>query len=160
MKTTLLIALASIALVTPAVAQDNAGFVGVRAELAAGVAEVDRFNANDVAYSATLGVDAPFDDRWTIGAETTVSNVFENHREWGVAGRLGYALSPNTLVFGRVGYARFDDARDLTREGLALGAGVEHRLSERTFINAQYRYTDFDQGDGAHGALIGFGYRF
>ena len=154
-NTAILAAVAAIALATPAFAQDNAAFVGVRAEVAAGVASVDAINADTAVLSGTLGVDAPLNANWTIGAETTVTED-----EFGVAARLGYAVSPRTLVFGRVGYADFDNARNFSDQGLALGAGVEHRLTERLFVTTQYRYTDFDQGDGAHGALIGLGYRF
>lgn len=155
-KTALIAATAAVlALSTPAFAQDNAAFVGVRAEVAAGVASVDSINTDNTVLSGTLGVDAPLNANWTIGAEATVTED-----EAGVAARLGYAVSPRTLVFGRVGYADFDNARDFSNRGLALGAGIEHRLGERTFLTTQYRYTDFDQGDGAHGALIGLGYRF
>ncbi len=162
MRNTLLtaVAVATLAIATPALAQDNAGFTGVRAEVAAGLTDVDSFNPNDVVYSAALGVDAPLGTNWTVGTEVSVANVFENHREYGVAARLGYALNSDTLVFGRAGYTNFEDTRNFSREGLALGAGVERRLGENTYLSAQYRYTDFDRGDGAHGALIGFGYRF
>lgn len=161
MKTSLL-AVAAVALLglsTPAFAQSNAAFLGVHADVAAGVQDVENdFNTNDVIYSASVGVDAPLDDRWIVGADVTATNVFDDSREFGVGARLGYAVTDNALVFGRVGYARFEDAQNFSDEGLNLGAGVEWRLSNHTYLTTQYRYTD--QADGAHGAVVGLGYRF
>lgn len=162
-KTLLTLSAAALLLAAgTASAQTNANFTGIRAEAQAVSRDVSNTrNINDLTYAGTLGVDAPLGDRFTIGAETNVTNLFDdNGREFGVGARLGYAVNEDLLVFARAGYARLDDARSRTLEGLAVGAGAEWSLSEHSFISAQYRYTDFEQGVGSHGALIGIGLRF
>lgn len=158
------LAAAAVAVLTAgtASAQSNDNFLGVRGELHAGAADVR--NARDVEelrYGVTVGVDAPLGDRFTLGVETEASNVFDNDgRELGVGARLGYAATDNVLLYGRAGYVNLDDARRHTLDGLALGAGAEWRLGERSFVSTEYRYTDFNQNVDSHGVRVGLGVRF
>lgn len=161
-KTLALLAAATALLATPVLAQDNAGFTGVRGELTAGVADVrNARSAEDLRYTGTLGVDAPLGDKFTVGVEGTAENVFDsNGRVFGAGARFGYAVNPNTLVFARAGYARLEDAGNRNLDGLAVGAGAEWRLSERSYLTAQYKYTDFERGVGSNGVHVGVGLRF
>jgi outer membrane immunogenic protein len=162
-KTTFIITAAIAALLSTTVAaQDNAGFTGVRGELSAGVVDVknDR-DVEDFRYSGTVGVDAPLGDKFTVGVEGTVANLFtDNGREFGAGARIGYAVNPDFLVYGRAGYARLEDAGNRTLDGLSVGAGTEWRLSENTYLGTQYKYTDFERGVGSHGAYVSVGLRF
>jgi len=163
MRNITLITAAVVALAaTPVLAQDNAAFTGVRAELSAGVADIENDrNVEDFRYTGTVGVDAPLGDRFTIGVEGTATNLFDGDgREYGAGARLGYAFNPRTLGYVRAGYARLEDAGNRTLDGLDVGAGVEWRLSERTHLNTQYKYTDFERGVGSHGLHVGVGLRF
>lgn len=146
----------------PAQAADNAGFTGVRTEVHATVSDFSRIpNLNDVGYNAVIGVDAPIATNWTVGAEVEAKNVFDNDgRAYGVGARLGYALNENVLVFGRVGYDRLEALNTRTLDGASYGAGAEWRISERTHLTGQYRYTNYEQGADAHTVGVGIGYRF
>ena len=76
MKFIALAAAAALA-TTPALAQTNAAFTGVRAEVTAGYNDIQNSpDANDVVYGAAVGVDAPLGDRVTIGVEANSSNFF------------------------------------------------------------------------------------
>ena len=156
-KTLIAVAAVATLLAGTATAQDNAGFTGVRAEAYAGINDFHNARSvNDVSFTGAVGVDAPLGDNFTFGVEGTA----DTNETYGVGARLGYAVNSDTLVFARAGYDRFDDARTHTLEGLSLGGGVEWRISERSFVSAEYRHTDFDRGVGSHAGLLGVGIRF
>lgn len=157
----ILAAVAAISVAGTASAQ-NAGFTGVRTEIHASVKDYSNLSSlNEVGYNAVVGVDAPIGNRWTVGAELEAANVFDNEgRELGVGARLGYAASEDVLLFGRVGYSHLDDVRNRSFDGASVGAGAEWRISERTHLTTQYRFTNYDQGADSHGVAFGVGYRF
>lgn len=152
---------------TPALAQDaaNTNFTGIRAELNAGVDDVRSLRqSSDINYGAAVGVDVPLGTRITVGVDGTAANVFENDRILGVGARLGLAVHPRVLLYGRAGYENYRDVRtalrDRTLDGLALGGGIEFALSRNSFVKLEGRYTDFERGAGRTGALVGAGLRF
>lgn len=153
MKLLLTLAAATL-LSTPVLAQDNAAFTGPRVAAYGEIADTTR--NDEVTYGLVAGIDAPLGANWTVGADVDVKDAFDNE-EFGVGARLGYAVTDYALVFGRVGYTSFEDAGNLSRDGLVVGGGVEWAIGERTHLNTEYRYND---QDGAHAALIGIGFRF
>lgn len=157
----ILVIAAALGATTPALAQTNANFVGPRIELNAGLDDVQNArDYQDVNYGAAIGYDFPLSDRVTLGAEATAQNVFDSEgREFGAAARLGYAVSPNALLFGRVGYANVD-LRGRNAEGLTVGGGLNFNLTHNAYASVEYRYTDFDHNVGRHGGLVGVGIRF
>lgn len=160
MKFIVLAATAALA-ATPAVAQTNAGFTGVRAEVTAGLNDITkRPDTNEIVYGAAVGVDAPLGDRLTIGVEANSSNFFEKERQIGAAARLGYAFTPTTLGYVQGGYNNYRDVFSRKLDGFVVGAGVEHKISSRTFVKAQYSYSGFDRNVGSHAGLVGVGVRF
>lgn len=74
-------------------------------------------------------------------------------------GRVGYLVTPNTLVFGTGGaaFAQADftvsasggantvTTQSTTLRGVAFGAGFEHAFSPRMSFKADYLYVDFDR---------------
>jgi outer membrane immunogenic protein len=112
----------------------------------------------DVTYGAGLGYDLQV-GKVVIGAEATADNVFDR-RDLGVAGRLGYTLNDNVLLYGKVGYANWRQVRNVDTEGLRLGGGLEVNLLGPVYAKAEYRYTDFDGSVGKHDGLVGVGLRF
>jgi opacity protein-like surface antigen len=88
---------------------------------------------------------------------------------WFIGGRLGYAATPATLIYGVLGYTQakiqarggydlltqFDDERvdflsgeesfggSKNRGGFTIGAGAETFLTENITAKLEYRYTDF-----------------
>lgn len=160
-KTLISAVAAASLLATPAVAQTNANFVGPRVELNAGVDDVrNAKDWNDVTYGAAVGGDVGLGDRVTLGAEAAASNVFNNDgREFGAGLRLGYALTPNVLAYGRAGYSTVD-LRHENLDGLNIGGGLNFALTHNVYTNLEYRYTDFEHNVGRHGARVGVGIRF
>ena len=159
MNKTLTIAAALALLATPVLAQNNAAFIGPRVEVAAGANVVSNFSTDNITLNGAVGIDAPIGDNWTLGAELTANNVWDDSADLGIGARLGYAFTPKTLAFARVGYTSLKAFDHFSDKSLELGAGVEYLVTENAYVNAQYRYVD--QGSGANnGALIGVGYRF
>jgi outer membrane immunogenic protein len=78
---------------------------------------------------------------------------------WSIGGRLGYLISPRTMLFMTGGYARAD-VSDLTAnitglgnitvasvgdfDGYFIGGGAEVKLTKSISIKGEYRYTDLD----------------
>lgn len=127
--------------------------------------------ADGLAYGGDVGYDVAF-DRVVVGAEgeitgstAKVSNDpvaagqlgygrVKAGRDLYIGGRLGYLVSPTTMIYGKVGYtnARLDlTASDGTTEtgnhynldGYRVGAGIEHELSPRTYAKIEYRYSNY-----------------
>lgn len=163
MLKTILAAVAATSLIaSPALAQNNADFVGPRVELNAGLDDVH--NANDIQgvnYGAALGYDVPLGDTFTLGGEATAQNVFDSEgREFGAGVRLGAAVTPDLLLFGRVGYSTVDLHHGYNADGLNVGAGLNFALTKNIYTGIEYRYSDFEHNAGRHGALVGVGLRF
>jgi outer membrane immunogenic protein len=79
-----------------------------------------------------------------------------------VGGRAGYAVSPNFLLYGKIGYSwhklaiegtgsdngvpfTIDEQLDLG--GLRLGAGGEMNFGENFYGKLEYRYSNYNEGD-------------
>lgn len=155
------LAFGAAAVATPAMAGTNDNFTGLRIEATAGVDDVTGVqDTTDVAYGAAIGVDVPVGDRFTVGVDANTMNVFADERQIGVAGRLGYAFNDNLLGFARAGYNNYRDVANRSLDGLVVGGGLEYAVSDMTFVKAEYRYSDFENGVGNHGALVGVGIRF
>ncbi|MFC0202867.1 outer membrane protein [Novosphingobium soli] len=86
-----------------------------------------------------------------------LGNVKTN-RDLYVGARLGYAVSPRTLVYAKGGYtnAKFDvnnavgtveTNRDIDADGWRIGAGVEQAISNNVFAKLEYRYSNYEKGE-------------
>jgi outer membrane immunogenic protein len=103
-------------------------------------------------------------DRLCVGAK----------RDLYVGGRFGTAIGTSTLLYGKAGYTNarfgfdyddggngsldFGDGRNL--DGIRVGAGVETLLGPNSFVKAEYRYSNYEEGVEKHQVLGGFGVRF
>jgi outer membrane immunogenic protein len=157
------IALAAAALVmaTPSLAATNDAFTGARVEATAGYNDINNArDFNDVVYGAAVGIDVPVGDRFTVGVEAGTSNVFETNRQVNVAARVGYTLTPKTLVYAKAGYNNYRAFDKFDRDGVIVGGGLEHMISDQTFVKAEYRYSDFDGRIGDQAGVVGVGIRF
>lgn len=85
--------------------------------------------------------------------------------------RIGTLLTPRTLVYAKAGYTnarygfRYNDGIDRERyardlDGLRVGGGVEYALGPNTFVNAEYRYSNYQDGISRNQIVGGFGVRF
>jgi outer membrane immunogenic protein len=95
-------------------------------------------------------------------------------RDLYVGGRVGGVIGSNTLLYAKGGYTNarvglnyddggpgvndFDEAGNL--DGFRVGAGIEHRLGSNTFVKAEYRYSNYEQGFARHQVVGGVGFRF
>lgn len=142
---------------TPAMAND---FTGVRAEVTAGLDDVTSgADTTDVTYGAGVGFDAELYTNVVVGIEANLDNVFDR-RNVGASARIGYVVADTALVYAKVGYANWKQTTSVELDGLRVGAGIEANLYGPVYGKVEYRYTDFNQGVGQHGALVGLGLRF
>ena len=194
MRKYLLAALAAGAAITPAAAQDTAPFSGARVEGIIGYdhADIEGEGSSGVTYGAQVGYD--FQSRsgavFGVEAEATDSTVDEcitgfdiagdelcadAGRDLYVGGRVGAAVSPNVLVYGKAGYtnarvsldyedgtagttADFEEGRNL--DGIRAGAGVEFAIGPNSYAKTEYRYSNYEDGFDRHQVVAGFGFRF
>lgn len=158
MKNVMMAAAAVLAFATtPAFAND---FTGPRLEVTAGVDDVTSArDTTDITYGATVGFDVSLSENVIAGLEANVDNVFDR-RDIGASARLGYTVTDNMLVYGKVGYANFKDTFSRELDGLRAGAGLELAVTENVYAGVEYRYTDFEAGIGKHGGLVKLGLRF
>ena len=91
-----------------------------------------------------------------------------------VGGRIGVAVAPSTLLYGKVGYsnlrittdyktatggpASFHTGGDL--DGIRVGAGLEQKIGSSAFIRGEYRYSDYESGSRSHDGTVAIGFRF
>lgn len=131
-------------------------------------------------YGMFAGWNVPVSDRWIIGLEGrmaapdssfrhsrntstgTAISALDVNAQYGVGARLGHLVIKNTLIYGQVGYERFDVDATMTRtptppciqcaptvadfsfdeEMLTLGIGVEHALTDKIRARVVYTYGD------------------
>ena len=188
-----LLAGAAGATAAPAFAQDATPFSGVRVEGVVGydTTDVEGDNASGVAYGVgvgydfqaggvVLGVEGEASDS-TLDECVTGVNVAGDElcasagRDLYAGGRIGYAVSPNVLVYGKAGYTNarirldYEDgtagtALDFSNgenlDGVRVGGGLEFAIGPNSYLKAEYRYSNYEQGFDRHQALAGFGFRF
>ncbi len=191
------------AIAAPAMAQTEAPFSGPRVEVLAGW---DHVNGNEggqadgrdgftyggaVGYDARIGGNAVLGIEGEIDGSTTKARAYDlvnandsfrlkAGRDIYVGGRLGYVVSPQTMIYAKAGYtnARFNaryydgtsnvyyDARNL--DGYRLGAGVEYSVTPTAYIKGEYRYSHYGRTDDGvydtnvdrHQIMAGVGMRF
>lgn len=178
---------------TPALAQEAAPFSGVRVQ---GIAGYDRVNtdgehSNGVAYGAQVGYDfqagglvlgvegeagdSSVDDCATGVIVATDELCANAGRDLYVGGRVGYAVSPRVLLYGKAGYTNgrlsldYEDGTAATApdfsirenlDGVRVGGGVEFAVGRNAFLSTEYRYSNYEQGVDRHQVVAGFGFRF
>jgi outer membrane immunogenic protein len=137
--------------------------VGVGYDLAAG-----RFR---------FGVEAEASDSTAKDCSVFAGNNIcsRSGRDLYAGARVGGMISDNVLLYGKVGYTSFRNTNRLTPvaggttivlhpefDGLRLGAGTEIAVGAKTFIKAEYRFSNYEAADGfdRHQGVIGFGLRF
>jgi outer membrane immunogenic protein len=118
-----------------------------------------------------LGYDMPIGDRLTVGVlgsyaistaktcnysdgDGSVGGCLKSGRELEGGARVGYKVTPRTLVYAKAAYVngqirgKFGDGADYVgghanRDGGRLGAGAEFAVSNHAYVKAEYDYTRF-----------------
>ncbi|WP_408590231.1 outer membrane protein [Novosphingobium sp.] len=127
-------------------------------------------SSDGVVFGGGIGYDFALTRRVTLGGEAELTGSSAKStidatdtfnltrlragRDWYIGTRIGYAVSPSTLLYAKAGYtnARFNltganstqvltDRRDL--DGYRLGAGVEQKITGLTFTKLEYRYSHY-----------------
>ncbi|PZU07011.1 outer membrane beta-barrel protein [Sphingomonas sp.] len=93
-------------------------------------------------------------------------------RDLYVGGRVGTVVGGRTLLYAKAGYTNgrykftSDDGSSRTTlartdlDGVRVGAGAEYALGPNTYVKAEYRYSNYEQGVSRHQLVGGFGMRF
>lgn len=181
------------ALATPALAQDNTDkpFEGASITAITGVDRAGALDANGtgVIYGGQLGYDIQ-SGKAVFGVEGEVSGASTKYcttntspgtycdkagRDLYVGGRLGYVVSPTTMVYVKAGYTNARDkftyrdsvtpANDYSasgnQDGIRGGVGVETRIGKNLTAKAEYRYSNYaDSSYSRNQGVVGLGFHF
>ena len=173
--------LAAAASATPAFAQDagTQNFNGPHIEAIAGYDSLG--GGGDSTDGILYGIAGGYDFRinnLVLGleaeaAESTAGDCaggicVDASRDLYVGGRIGAVVSPNVLIYGKLGYTNarvqvtsgnVTDGANL--DGIRAGAGVEWQFrNSPVSIRAEYRYSNYQDGLDRHQGVIGLAYRF
>ena len=129
-----------------------------------------------VTYGVGIGYDLNTGGGFVVGAEAELSdstakwdnnngvpNTFnlgrvKADRDIYVGGRLGYVVSPRTMVYAKGGYtnARYgllgtDGTTELNQhldtDGYRVGAGVEYQMDSNVYAKVEYRYSNYKKAE-------------
>lgn len=150
----LMFALAALTAVaaTPAMADS---FVGPRLTGVVGYQDITAIPSN---RSFTYGIEAGYDSKLvgpvTVGVEAGLDNVFDR-TDVNVGGRLGYEVTPHTLVYAGLGYDNLRDLEAHNLQGLRATAGLDVNVIGHVSVGAQYTHTDLGavKNNGAAGTV-------
>lgn len=128
------------------------------------------------------GIEASADfstgSRCQVNPLVLAPGIFESclslKRDLGANARIGVNLANDrTRLYALAGYSNLlletsfqinrqppTSLRSETRDGLRLGAGIEHNLGKRFYGKIEYRYTDYGDGIVRSQGLVGAGLRF
>lgn len=183
------LAATTILAAAPASAQNSAPFTGARVEGIVGYDNVKRGDSDDgVMYGVAAGYDmqmrgmvvgieaeaADSDIKQCSGAQTSLSPELcaKAARDLYVGGRVGTVVGGRTLLYAKAGYtnARFKLTDDngtnrvtLGRtdlDGIRAGVGAEYAVGPNSYVKAEYRYSNYEDGFTRNQAVAGFGFRF
>lgn len=189
----LVVALLAGTIATPAFAQDAPTFQGPRVEGVIGydTTDVEGENGDGITYgigvgydfqrgNAVFGIEAEATDSTIdecVGAVTVATDELcaEAGRDFYVGGRIGAAVTPRVLLYGKLGYTNarvrldYEDGTAATApdfsigenlDGVRAGAGVEFALNSNAYLRTEYRYSNYEQGFDRHQLVGGLGFRF
>ena len=138
---------------TPAAAADFEGFrVGVNAGYADGDGE------GAFTYAINAGYDFNLNGA-VIGAQVELGDTDETGRDIAVSARAGGVVGERVLLYAHGGYTNLEVA-DINLDGVRVGGGIEYAVSDNIYVNAEYRYSNYELGFDAHGGVVGAGFRF
>ncbi|WP_156679062.1 outer membrane protein [Sphingomonas profundi] len=116
-------------------------------------------------------------NEWNSNQTAGVRGGLIDHKsfeEWGAAVRAGYLVTPQILVYGKAGYVSNEFRKSFVpaagtgetgyynhgrSDGYQVGGGVEYSLTDRFYVNGEYKYSNYANDTARQRALIGFGVR-
>lgn len=111
------------------------------------------------------------DTGYTTGTAANGTALREK-RDLSIAARLGTKVTPNTLLYGKVGYSNLQVGTTTTAagtvtsqynrdlDGVVLGAGLEVAISPKAYLKTEYDYSNYAAGVTKNDILTGIGLRF
>lgn len=177
---------AACIIASPAMAQNVGDFSGFKGGVVAGYDNADfgtvfigseRFdlkNAKGLLYGINIGYDRQT-GKFVYGVEFEATDSaadvddrflgqIEMGRELYAGGRIGFVVSKNALIYGKVGYAdarlRTVGSQAINLDGFKVGAGVEYKFKKNLFVRAEYRYSELDRSLKRNQGVLGFGIQF
>lgn len=171
----------------PAAAQT---FTGPRVEATIGwdqmhfdlsdVGGVGRDKQSGLGFGGAVGYDQQIGTNLVAGVEASASGadtgftatngtLLRERRDLAFAARIGTKVSPNALLYGKVGYTNLQtgtsspaSGAELTRDldGIVLGAGVEVAVTPKVYLKTEYDYSNYAAGVTKNDVLTGVGLRF
>lgn len=177
---------AACVVASPVMAQDTGDFSGFKAAIVAGydnadfgsflngTEEFDLKNAEGLVYGINLGYDFQSGrlvygvDLEAMDSAADVNDRFLGEIKLGrdlyAGGRIGFVVSKNALIYGKVGYSdarlRTVGFRGINLDGVRLGAGLEYKFTEKLFARAEYRRAKLGEGLIRNQGVAGLGFQF
>lgn len=119
----------------------------------------------DLAYQSSIG---DLGSTTTVGVGTSTGKI-EDHKSLSV--KIGYALQPSTVVYGRLGKGNADFKYSMTSgaktnvnyDTTTAGFGVEHEFIKNVSVSGEYRNiygTIYGNEVSSSGVEMGLKYRF
>ncbi|WP_168201731.1 outer membrane protein [Phreatobacter aquaticus] len=127
-----------------------------------GIVGFSGLGSNGWQVGGKIGADYQFAQRWVIGGlvegnlsgiDTVISLAGNSvklsaDRRWAVRGRLGFLITPETMLYATGGWSQghitasgFGGSAGLTTSGWQIGGGIETRLAGNWFMHAEYIHT-------------------
>ena len=113
-----------------------------------------------IVLGGEAGLNFGTSDRVSGGSATNAVTI-DPKRSLDLTARVGYLVTPRTLLYARGGYTNDRVRTTLTaangtqhasesRDGWLAGVGVEHMLTSRISARVEYRYADLGNGHGTY----------
>lgn len=147
-KIAIALGVAAAAISTPAMANET------RIEARGGI--ISALGTEEATAGVAAGYDFDLGDTVFAGVEVSGDKVLVDGSDIyvGFTGRLGTKIGEDTKLFAAGGYT-VGEGEDVPH----LGAGLQHALSDRVYVKAEYRHFFSDFADADSG-VVGFGFRF
>ncbi|KKC24721.1 outer membrane protein [Sphingomonas sp. SRS2] len=175
MKKYVLAAALAAGFAAPAMAQDNAAFTGFRVEALLGYDNVNVSglkNPDGVLFGVGIGYDLAVGGV-VVGLEADATDStskfklvgpdIQTDRDLYIGGRVGTVVGSG-LLYVKAGYtnARLEQngSGGSNGDGVRAGLGYEYALSGKSFVKAEYRYSNYEAGLSRNQAVAAFGIRF
>lgn len=162
----------SVALATPAMADDFAGpyvGVGVTLDNVQGSGALEGFGASGVGGTGFVGYDVPLGAKAFVGIEANAdlnsadAQGVQADWGWGVGGRIGYKLNGSTALYVRGGYARDRVSAagyHAWGDGARYGLGLQTALTSRVSLRAEVGQFNYEQDLINNQAALSISYGF
>jgi len=170
--TLLAAAAAAFTFATPAMAQDATAPAGLRVEALVGWDRpgIDGFHANGILVGFGAGYDLAVGNSVSLGIDGEISDSSAKRsgvstgRDLYAGGRVNFAMSPKANLYIKGGYTnarvKVSGVGAANGDGFRAGAGGQWIVSGKTYVGAEYRYSNYEGGFDRHQVALTVGTRF